>query len=833
MQGRSGVSPAVLEGLASFLNAQDKIKLPATKEGLAVCEMLWKNGTTLSVSEVSTLTKRDFGQMAQAALLAFGACSLLPIADSAAALTCEFLKAFSEPFESVHFDICRQHRGQMVVAENLRLLLEGSKCINSRSPTEPQDPEPIRFVPQYHGPVRDSILHATKAIEIELNSAEVGPLGTTAAETAAYHHQQLSTSLAHCEEALETLARASAQRVALLGGNAPLGRDVLARATTSLASELTIVVAWMEKEGGCSDQKDADNEGTSEAAEDARAAAARAKEDEKLKDLTPEQRAKVEAKRKAKEEKAAAKAAKKATKKGGDGSSIVIGVGSLAVKKKLLEATGGECSETSLSHALDPYAVGENSLPRFISKLIENLGSGGVRRKPKIAKGTRDFLPEQMRIRERAFTVIRNVFKLHGAVEIETPVFELKETLTGKYGEDSKLIYDLADQGGELLSLRYDLTVPFARYLALHSVGNIKRFHIARVYRRDQPNIQAGRFREFYQCDFDIAGSFSPMVPDAEVLCVASEILSQLPIGDFEIKINHRKLLDSIFDVCGVPEEKFRTICSSVDKLDKMSWEEVKHEMTFVKGLQEDVADKIGEFVILRGEPFELLEKLKGEDIQLKFNGHEGAKQALEDMELLFTYLQAMGSLGKLKFDLSLARGLDYYTGVIYECLVTSGDTKLGSVGGGGRYDNLVGMFSVGGQQIPCVGVSIGIDRLFALVEQNAKKAGMIEASSIQVIVASVGNNMLAHKMKLSKELWAHNIPTEFTHQPNAKLKKQLEDTLERGIPFMVIIGEDEIANDVVKVKDIFERFEESVPRCEVAKLLLSRGCKTITAPQI
>ena len=146
-----------------------------------------------------------------------------------------------------------------------------------------------------------------------------------------------------------------------------------------------------------------------------------------------------------------------------------------------------------------------------------------------------------MVIREEAFSTIKRIFKRHGAVEIDTPVFELKETLTGKYGEDSKLIYDLADQGGELLALRYDLTVPFARFLALNSVGNIKRYHIAKVYRRDNPVMSKGRFREFYQCDFDIAGLYPPMIADAEVLTVASEILSELKIGDFMIKLNHRR----------------------------------------------------------------------------------------------------------------------------------------------------------------------------------------------------------------------------------------------------------------------------------------------------
>lgn len=160
-------------------------------------------------------------------------------------------------------------------------------------------------------------------------------------------------------------------------------------------------------------------------------------------------------------------------------------------------------------------------------------------------------------------------FKRHGAETIDTPVFELKEVLTGKYGEDSKLIYDLADQGGEILALRYDLTVPFARYLAQNKVTNMNRYHIAKVYRRDNPAITRGRYREFYQCDFDIAGVYEPMVPDVECIRVADEILRSLEIGDFKIKVNHRKILDGVFAICGFPSSKFRTICSSVDKLIK------------------------------------------------------------------------------------------------------------------------------------------------------------------------------------------------------------------------------------------------------------------------
>mmetsp|Transcript_10452 Transcript_10452/g.7345 ORF Transcript_10452/g.7345 Transcript_10452/m.7345 type:complete len:187 (+) Transcript_10452:1372-1932(+) len=184
--------------------------------------------------------------------------------------------------------------------------------------------------------------------------------------------------------------------------------------------------------------------------------------------------------------------------------------------------------------------------------------------------------PLQMAIREKAFNTIKSVFKKHGASEIDTPVFELKETLTGKYGEDSKLIYDLEDQGGELLSLRYDLTVPFARYVADKNLSSIKRFHIAKVYRRDQPQMNKGRFREFYQCDFDIAGLFSPMIADSEVLSVMIDILRNLDIGGFKVKLNHRKFLDAMIDLSGCEKRKFKSICSSIDKLDKEPWEKVR-----------------------------------------------------------------------------------------------------------------------------------------------------------------------------------------------------------------------------------------------------------------
>ena len=451
---------------------------------------------------------------------------------------------------------------------------------------------------------------------------------------------------------------------------------------------------------------------------------------EENKNYTPEQLAKAEAKRKAKAEKAASKAKAKEEKRSSTGI-VPLGAGTSILKKHLF-ATIPELNLQSFTSLLQPLDISESSFTSFCSKLVESINSGGKRR-PKIAKGARDYAPEQMRIREQAFAVIRRVFKRHGAVEIDTPVFELKEVLMGKYGEDSKLIYDLADQGGELLSLRYDLTVPFARFLAMNSVGNIKRFHIAKVYRRDNPQLSRGRYREFYQCDFDIAGTYPAMLPDAEVLTVATEILSELPVGDFMIKLNHRCILDAIFEICGVPAEKFRPICSAVDKLDKLPWAEVKEEMVGEKGLPEDVADRIGKFVLRSGSPRQLWQALTSEKI---FGDHAGAAAAMYDLNILFEYMEAFDSLKYISFDLSLARGLDYYTGVIYEAVLIDGGAggiQVGSIAAGGRYDNLVGMFSVSGQQTPCVGVSVGIERVFAIMEKKAADLGILQSSNVQV----------------------------------------------------------------------------------------------------
>uniref|UniRef100_UPI003AAA79C1 histidine--tRNA ligase isoform X3 n=1 Tax=Centroberyx gerrardi TaxID=166262 RepID=UPI003AAA79C1 len=436
----------------------------------------------------------------------------------------------------------------------------------------------------------------------------------------------------------------------------------------------------------------------------------------------------------------------------------------------------------------------------------------------KTAKGTRDYNPKQMAIRERVFNTIVSSFKRHGAETIDTPVFELKETLTGKYGEDSKLIYDLKDQGGELLSLRYDLTVPFARYLAMNKITNIKRYHIAK--------------------DFDIAGQYDPMIPDAECLKIVHEILSELDLGEFRIKVNDRRILDGMFAVCGVPDDKFRTICSTVDKLDKMSWEDVKNEMVKEKGLSEEAADQIGEYVSMQGG-MDLAERLLQDQ---KMSQSKQACAGLTDMKLLFSYLQLFQVTDKVVFDLSLARGLDYYTGIIYEAVLTQAgvvpapvsseaqngaaeeSVSVGSVAGGGRYDGLVGMFDPKGRKVPCVGVSIGIERVFSIMEQKAEaSAEKVRTTEVQVMVASAQKNLLEERLKLTSELWNGGIKAEVMYKKNPKLLSQLQHCEDSGIPLVAILGEQELKDGVVKLRTVATREEVDVSRADLIEEIRKR----------
>ncbi|XP_037809584.1 histidine--tRNA ligase isoform X2 [Lucilia sericata] len=449
----------------------------------------------------------------------------------------------------------------------------------------------------------------------------------------------------------------------------------------------------------------------------------------------------------------------------------------------------------------------------------------------KTPKGTRDYGPQQMMLRQNVLDKITTVFKKHGGEAIDTPVFELKEVLTGKYGEDSKLIYDLKDQGGEILSLRYDLTVPLARYLAMNKISSIKRYHIAKVYRRDNPAMTRGRYREFYQCDFDIAGSYDPMLPDAECVKIVSEILDVLDIGDYVIKLNHRQLLDGMFEACGVPADKFRSICSAVDKLDKSPWSEVRREMIDEKGLDASSADQIGEYVQLSGGS-DLVEKLLADP---KLKAVSAAVKGLEGMQLLLKYCNAMGLADKICFDLSLARGLDYYTGVIYECvlkaepkILANGASEeqgtVGSVAGGGRYDNLVGMFDPKGRQVPCVGVSIGVERIFSVLEAKAAASGVKpRTNDIEVYVASAHKGLHEKRLSILNDLWNQGVKAEHSYKLNPKLLAQLQHCEEQQIPLAVVFGDSELSKGIVKLREVGSRKEEDIPLADLADEIKKR----------
>ncbi|KAH8168564.1 histidyl-tRNA synthetase domain-containing protein [Sarocladium implicatum] len=452
----------------------------------------------------------------------------------------------------------------------------------------------------------------------------------------------------------------------------------------------------------------------------------------------------------------------------------------------------------------------------------------------KIPKGTREWVGPEMMLRDHVFNTLSDVFNRHGATPLDTPVFELKEILAGKYGEDSKLIYDLADQGGEICALRYDLTVPFARFLAMNNIKNIKRYQIAKVYRRDQPAVARGRMREFYQCDFDIAGEYDPMIPDSEILRIMVEAFRGLNLGDqVTIKINHRKILDGLFQVAGVPEDKIRSISSAVDKLDKMPWEEVKKEM-LEKGLSSEVADEIGTYIQKAGGR-DILEFLRSNE---RVAANETVQQGLADMDLLYNYLDAYQIADKVSFDLSLARGLDYYTHIIYEAVIelpseSKGETRIGSIAAGGRYDNLVGMY--GKTKIPCVGVSFGVDRIFTILKQR-KEESRLQQRSVDAFVMAFGskNGLLLERMSIARELWDGGIKAEFSPKAKPKLPQQFKAAETAGVPVAVILGEDELAQGKLKLKvlglpeDHPEKEGKLVERTqmveEVKKLLAEHG---------
>lgn len=412
-------------------------------------------------------------------------------------------------------------------------------------------------------------------------------------------------------------------------------------------------------------------------------------------------------------------------------------------------------------------------------------------RKPSILKGFRDYLPEQMILRQAIIGTFRDVFELHGFDPLDTPAIEYLEVLTGKAGENEKLMYAFEDHGGRSVGLRYDLTVPLARVVAMHQAEIVlpfKRYHVAPVWRADRP--QRGRFREFWQCDADIAGVAS-MTADAEIISVLVDALSSIGLQNSTVHISHRRLLERIAVAAGVPEDQAATVYRSVDKLDKIGADGVKTEM-IEGGIEPVCADSILASISIQGTSAEILSELS-----TLLQTDANAEGALAEMLELFQLLPQMGvPAEKAILDLTLARGLDYYTGPVFEAKVT--EPKVGSVAGGGRYEGLIGSF--GSRPISATGVSLGLERIIEVVREHGTMP--IPTAVAQVFVPVIDRN-LGVAAGLTHLLRTAGIKTDLSLLDGKSLGEQLKYAGRRGIHLAAICGPDEAERGVVAVKNL------------------------------
>lgn len=412
-------------------------------------------------------------------------------------------------------------------------------------------------------------------------------------------------------------------------------------------------------------------------------------------------------------------------------------------------------------------------------------------RKPSILKGFRDYLPEQMILRQEIIGRFRDVFELHGFDPLDTPAIEYLEVLTGKAGENEKLMYAFEDHGGRSVGLRYDLTVPLARVVAMHQseiVFPFKRYHVAPVWRADRP--QRGRFREFWQCDADIAGVAS-MAADAEIISVLVDALATVGLDHSTVHVSHRRLLERIAVAAGVPEIRAATVYRSVDKLDKIGAEGVKSEMV-EGGIDSRSADAILESISIQGDNADILSELS----RLLQRDAE-AEGALAEMSELFQLLPQIGvPAGKAVLDLTLARGLDYYTGPVFEAKVI--EPKVGSVAGGGRYEGLIGTF--GSRPVSATGVSLGLERIIEVVRDHGTMP--IPTAVAQVFVPVVDRHLEA-AADLTRRLRSAGIKTDLSLLEGKSLGEQLKYAGRRGIGLAAILGPNEAERGVVAVKNL------------------------------
>lgn len=434
----------------------------------------------------------------------------------------------------------------------------------------------------------------------------------------------------------------------------------------------------------------------------------------------------------------------------------------------------------------------------------------------KTLKGFRDFLPEQMAPKEAMLRRIEQTFAAHGFVPLQTPALEYLETLMGKYGEEGdKLLYRFADHGGRDVALRYDLTVPLARVVAQHRGAlqmPFRRFQIAPVWRADKP--QRGRFREFMQCDADIAGVNSAMA-DAEVLTTGLAVLRALGVLDATnrgavLSINHRFVLSGLLIAAGVSDAEQQLLCiRAIDKLDKIGPEGVSAELQSAAGTSAETADAI---LALFADPELSLQKV--DDVLVERAGYEGEKRAnsIGRLRQVIELVEAAGFAGAIRFDPTIARGLDYYDGIIYETRLT--DPKVAGIGAvmsGGRYNKLIGMF--GKEDVPAVGISLGLDRLLAgLQELDLVPKGL---AVVPVYVATFAGAEAA-ALQIAMDLRAAALRVE-VDLAGGKPGKQFERASKRGASLVVLAGSDELERGAVQVKDLRSGVQSEVERSALA----------------
>ena len=434
--------------------------------------------------------------------------------------------------------------------------------------------------------------------------------------------------------------------------------------------------------------------------------------------------------------------------------------------------------------------------------------------KPAIPKGTRDFSPIEMVKRNYIFDTIKSVFRKFGYQEIQTPTMENLSTLTGKYGDEGdKLIFKILNSGdflakadGEKLqnrnsqlitaeisekALRYDLTVPFARYVVMHQNElsfPFKRFQIQPVWRADRP--QKGRYREFYQCDADVVGSPS-LLNEAEFVLIYDEVLSKLGLRDFSIKINNRKILSGIAEIIGKPE-LIVDMTVAIDKLDKIGLDGVCKEL-IERGFSESDIDQLKPVILLQGTNREKLESLST-ILSRSVIGLKG----IEEVEQLFAYLDHW-QLQKaiIEFDITLARGLNYYTGAIFE--VKTNEVAMGSIGGGGRYDDLTGMFGL--KDLTGVGISFGADRIYDVLEE-LDLFPETTTQGTKVLISNFDSQAEAYALPLLQKLRANGIAAEI-YPSSAKLKKQMVYANDKHISYVILIGSDEMQSGLLTLRNM------------------------------